>query len=65
MAEAYYVALDAYVHGSVRSGKVKAKKQLKPPWYTLDPDKPVKGLSGKQLHDAVDAMMTRLSRGPV
>lgn len=64
MAEAYVATLDAYVHGSVRSGKVKAKRALQLPWYIRDPEKPKKGLSGKALHDAIDLMMARLSKGP-
>lgn len=65
MQEAYLAGVDAYVHGSVKTGKAKAKGQLKLPWYMEDPDKPKpKGLSGQPLHDAVDAMMARLTRGP-
>lgn len=64
MVEAYTAALDAYVHGSVRTGKVKVKRKLDTPWYLKDPDKPAKGLSGQALHDAVDAMQARLRRGP-
>lgn len=64
MVEAYTAALDAYVHGSVRAGKVKPKRKLELPWYMKDPEKPAKGLSGGDLWKAVDAMQSRLSRGP-
>lgn len=62
MAEAYTVAVDAYLAGSVRSGKVKAKKKLQLPWY-LKPVEKVKGASGKALWDSVDGMMRRLGAG--
>lgn len=59
MAEQYTTVRDGYVTGNVAVGKAKARSSTTPS-YVKSLTGPQKGLSGKELWDALDAMSSRI-----